>query len=125
MIEANARRIEPIASPQPGAGPCAIDLPHLRRMTLGERSLEAEVLALFNRQAGMLLARMRSGPPAAVAACAHTLKGSALGVGAWCVADACRAVEASAANEITPSVERLAVAIDEARAAIEQVLVER
>ncbi|MCC6779341.1 MAG: Hpt domain-containing protein [Hyphomicrobiales bacterium] len=124
-MEASARRIEPIANLQPGGGSSAIDLPHLRRMTLGERSLEAEVLALFNRQAGMLLARMRSGPPAAVAACAHTLKGAALGVGAWCVADACRAVEASAADEIAFSVERLAVAIDEARTAIEQVLVTR
>ena len=32
-------------------------------MTLGERSLEREVLALFDRQADMLLPRIRSGAP--------------------------------------------------------------
>ena len=40
-----------------------IDLAHLARMTFGERSLEREILALFDRQAGMLLARMRGEPP--------------------------------------------------------------
>ena len=33
-------------------------------MTLGERSLEREVLALFDRQAEMLLPRIRGGAPA-------------------------------------------------------------
>ena len=37
-----------------------IDLVHLARMTLGERSLEREVLQLFDRQSTLLLARMRS-----------------------------------------------------------------
>ena len=46
----------------------AIDLQHLSRMTLGERSLEREVLALFDRQADMLLPRVRCGKPAVVAA---------------------------------------------------------
>jgi hypothetical protein len=60
----------------------AIDMAHLARMTLGERSLEREVLALFDRQADMLLPRIRSGAPALAAASAHTLKGSASGIGA-------------------------------------------
>ena len=46
----------------------AIDVEHLARMTLGERSLEREVLALFDRQADMLLPRIRRGAPALVAA---------------------------------------------------------
>ena len=58
-----------------------IDLDHLAHMTLGEADLEAEVLTLFARQAAILLVRMREAPPAAVAAFAHTLKGSACGIG--------------------------------------------
>ena len=44
-----------------------IDLAHLAHMTMGEKHLEGEVLALFNRQAGMLLGRMKGAPPEAAA----------------------------------------------------------
>ena len=70
-----------------------IDLVHLARMTLGERSLEREVLQLFERQAMILMARMQAAPVAAVAALAHTLKGSARAIGAARVAHAAEAVE--------------------------------
>jgi HPt (histidine-containing phosphotransfer) domain-containing protein len=100
----------------------AIDLEHLARMTLGERSLEAEVLALFEQQADVLLARMRDSSPAAVAAFAHTLKGSARGIGAWRVAHAADAVETHAlhsnAGQVASAVTRLAAAVDEAKAVI-------
>ena len=82
--------------PTPGRRSQSIDLAHLARMTLGERGLEAEVLALFDRQAAVLLARMGDSTPAAVAAFAHTLKGSARGIGAWRVAEAADAVEMKA-----------------------------
>ena len=99
-----------------------IDLAHLGRMTLGERSLEAEVLTLFDRQADVLLARMRDCAPAAVAAFAHTLKGSARGIGAWRVAAAADAVEmnviAANAGGIAGAVARLSAAVDEAKAVI-------
>src|SRR6478736_9715474 len=72
----------------PLAPDASIDLAHLARMTLGEASLEHEVLGLFDRQAVMLLARMASEPPKVIAALAHTLTGSARGIGAWKVADA-------------------------------------
>jgi len=114
------------AASQPGP---AIDLVHLGRMTLGERSLEAEVLALFDRQADMLLARMMSASPPAVAAFAHTLKGSARGIGAWRVGEAAQAVEAatcsSVAADLAQAVEQLAAAIREANAAIEKILADR
>jgi hypothetical protein len=71
----------------------AIDRTHLARMTLGERSLEREVLALFDRQAEMLMPRICSGTRPVAAASAHTLKGSALGIGAFWVARAAAAVE--------------------------------
>ena len=74
----------------------AIDTEHLARMTLGERSLEREVLELFGRQADMLLPRIRRGDPALAAASAHTLKGSAVGIGAFGVARAAEAVASSA-----------------------------
>jgi HPt (histidine-containing phosphotransfer) domain-containing protein len=73
-----------------------IDLAHLARMTLGEARPEAEVLRLFDRQAEVLLAHMRDATPAAAAAFAHTLKGSASGIGARGVAAAAEAVETSA-----------------------------
>src|SRR2546425_11929077 len=78
----------PLAPDQP-----AIDLAQLARMTLGEGSLEQEVLRLFDLQAGILLARMRHAAPNAVAALAHTLTGSARGIGAWNVAAAAEDVE--------------------------------
>jgi len=99
-----------------------IDLAHLARMTLGERSLEAEVLTLFDRQAEILLAHMRDCAPAAVAAFAHTLKGSARGIGAWRVAAAADAVEmnviAANAGGVAGAVARLSAAVDEAEAVI-------
>ena len=42
-------------SPPPGASAGAIDTQHLSRMTLGEHSLQREVLALFDRQVDILL----------------------------------------------------------------------
>ncbi len=75
-----------------------IDRAHLARMILGDKRLEVEVLNLFERQADLLLERMRGAPPPAVAAFAHTLEGCARGVGVWKVAAAARAVELAARN---------------------------
>ncbi len=75
-----------------------IDLVHLTRMTLGERSLEREILQLFVRQAENLVARMRAAEPRSAAELAHTLKGSARGVGAWRAARAAEAAELAASS---------------------------
>jgi hypothetical protein len=99
-----------------------IDRQHLSRMTLGERSLECEVLALFVRQAELLLPRIRQGAPAAIAASAHTLKGSARGIGAWQVARAAEAVEFAKPAELAAAVDALGVAIAETSAAIARLL---
>jgi hypothetical protein len=106
----------------PPAGEQAIDRRHLFRMTLGDHALEREVLALFDHQVGMLIARMGTVDAACVAALAHTLKGSARGVGAWPVARAAEAVEAAAPAELAPAVAALAAAADAAHAAIEDIL---
>jgi HPt (histidine-containing phosphotransfer) domain-containing protein len=103
----------------------AIDRSHLSRMTFGDRSLEQEVLQLFDRQSELLLARMRTGDGAAVGAMAHTLKGSAAGIGATSVASAADAAEQAAAHspaDLSASIDRLALAIDEARALIAELL---
>jgi HPt (histidine-containing phosphotransfer) domain-containing protein len=102
-----------------------IDLVHLARMTLGDRGLEREVLALFDRQATILVARMRDAEPGAVASVAHTLKGSARGVGAWRVAGAAEAVEQAASAgkaELDAAIGRLALVAEEARAVIAELL---
>jgi HPt (histidine-containing phosphotransfer) domain-containing protein len=124
MIEADVKRIKHIAA-APSTKP-VIDRTHPARMTLGDRRLEAEVLALFDRQAGLLLARMTGATPAAVASFAHTLKGSARGIGVWRVATAAEAVEqaarACAATEVVGAIQQLAAAVAEAQAAIADLL---
>src|SRR5262245_65613991 len=70
-----------------------LDRAHLFRMTLGDHSLEGEVLRLFDRQCQMLLARMAGAQPNCVKALAHTIDGSARGVGAWRVSQAARELQ--------------------------------
>ena len=76
----------------------AIDEEHLGRMTLGDRRLEREVLELFLRQTALMLDRIVGADPPLAAAAAHTLKGSARGIGAWRVARAAELLEHSAAR---------------------------
>jgi HPt (histidine-containing phosphotransfer) domain-containing protein len=98
-----------------------LDRNHLARMTFGDRSLEREVLQLFDRQSELLLERMRTSEPAAIATLAHTLKGSAVGIGAKRVASAAAEVEATAQakpDEMSRAVDELAQAVEEARAEI-------
>jgi len=103
----------------------AIDREHLRRMTFGDRRLERELLALFDQQASVLLPRMQTADAASVGALAHTIKGSALGVGAFAVAEA--AAETERAREpaaLRDAIARLEVAIAAARAQIAALLAE-
>ena len=99
----------------------ALDREHLARMTFGDRSLEREVLQLFDRQSEILLERMRASEPAAIATLAHTLKGSAVGIGATRVAAAAAEVEATAQarpGESRRAIDELAQAVEEARGEI-------
>jgi HPt (histidine-containing phosphotransfer) domain-containing protein len=104
----------------------AIDSGHLARMTFGDRDLERELLDLFDRQAAILIVRMRAGGEAALAPLAHTLKGSAASVGAAAVARAAQTAErASSPAECSRALDHLAEAIDQARACIAELLRER
>ena len=77
----------------------AIDQNHLGRMTLGDRRLEREVLELFLRQTTIMLNRIVNADPPLAAAAAHTLKGSARGIGAWRVARAAEFLEHAAGGD--------------------------
>jgi hypothetical protein len=117
-----------IAAPPLVPADPVLDAAHLAHMTLGEQSLQREVLALFDRQAELLLARMQVAAVPAVATLAHTLKGSARGIGAWQVARAAEAVEQAAGAgrgaELAVAIARLATAADAAKAAIAEFLAE-
>ena len=81
-----------VVSPPLAPDAPALDLDHLARVTLGEDEVEREVLTLFARQSAELLGRLEGLPPEG-AALAHTLKGSARGIGAFAVADAADELE--------------------------------
>ena len=78
----HSQRIEWMPSPPlaPDDGP--IDLDHLARMTLGDESLEREVLAMFAGPVGEPDRHAR-GVARRGGALAHTLKGSARAIGAF------------------------------------------
>ena len=108
-----------------GLAGAAIDRDHLKQMTLGDRSLELEVLKLFDRQAELLTDRMRQAEPTALSALAHALKGSARGIGAWGVAGAAEALERTAAapgDERDAALNGLTAAVAAARANIAELL---
>lgn len=126
MIELSTAFVDQVAAPPLAPIEQPIDVTHLARMTLGDASLEREVLQLYDRQAEMLLARMRRAGPANVTGYAHTLKGSSSGIGAWKVARAAEAVERAAGRagpaDVAVAIEGLAAAIGEARAVIAELL---
>ena len=122
----HATEMAQTAAPPLAPAEQVIDLDQLARMSLGERSLEREVLTLFNLQAGILVQRMVGEDAKYVAGLAHTLSGSARGVGAWKVAEAAATVErlASAPKPSMPvsAMNRLSAAVSEAQAAIAKIL---
>jgi HPt (histidine-containing phosphotransfer) domain-containing protein len=116
-------RVDWMPSPPlaPDDGP--IDLAHLRRMTLGDASLEREVLAMFSAQAVGLVGALATLPSDA-AALAHTLKGAARAIGAFGVADAAGCLEAliQSGGDPEEALAELSDAVAEARTAIDAIL---
>jgi HPt (histidine-containing phosphotransfer) domain-containing protein len=117
------QRINWMPSPPlvPDDGP--IDIEHLQRMTLGDASLEREVLAMFSAQAAGLIGKLAALPPDA-AALAHTLKGSARAIGAFAVADAASDLEAAIQKRgnASQALTELKAAIAQARMAVDAIL---
>jgi HPt (histidine-containing phosphotransfer) domain-containing protein len=125
MSDASAATLERPRAASAASGERPIDLVHLARMTLGERSLEREVLQLFDRQATLLLTRMQTAPASALSSLAHTLKGSARAIGAGGVARAAETVELMGAGDeaaLRCALAALGAAIDEARTFIAELL---
>jgi HPt (histidine-containing phosphotransfer) domain-containing protein len=92
-------------------------------MTLGDVSLEREVLAMFSAQA-VGLAGALAALPSDARALAHKLKGSARAIGAFGVADAAACLEALIQNGGDPAeaLADLTDAVAQARAAIDAIL---
>ncbi|NJO54551.1 MAG: Hpt domain-containing protein [Bacteroidales bacterium] len=114
----------------PMSGPAAsrpVDLVHLSRVTFGDRALEREVLGLFLRQSAIHLDRLKEARTAQdFSAAAHTLKGSAQGIGARHVAMVAAEAEALAAShdtaEVFEVVARLEARVAECRLYISHLL---
>lgn len=78
--------------PEPVVRP--VDLVHLSHYTLGDTQLEREVLQLFQSQSGIYMDRLKSAAKAKDwREAAHTIKGSARGIGAWRVAESAELAE--------------------------------
>jgi HPt (histidine-containing phosphotransfer) domain-containing protein len=116
-------RIDWMPSPPlaPDDGP--IDIAHLRRMTLGDASLEREVLAMFSAQAVGLVGALATLPSDA-GVLIHTLKGSARAIGAFGVADAatCLEVAIQSGGDPAPALAELSDAVAQVRMAIDAIL---
>ena len=91
---------EPATGTASPGGSRPIDLVHLSRYTLGNRSLENELLGLFRSQADVYLARLDdAADDKEWKNAAHSLKGSARGLGAWALADLAEEAEQLAAGD--------------------------
>ena len=65
-----------------------VDLVHLSKQSLGDRTLETEILRLFLSQSVLYLDRMSNASTKSERRlAAHTIIGSAKGIGAWRVAE--------------------------------------
>src|SRR5690554_6107485 len=76
----------------------AIDLDHLSRQTLGDEELQRRILTLFSKQSRDQVARVKGAASLKERSeAAHTLVGSARGVGAFTVAHIASEIELSQA----------------------------
>ena len=79
-----------------GSGQPLLDFRHLHHQTLGDATLRCEVLQLFLAEAPKYIADLRTAHDAkAWRMAVHTLKGVALNIGAFALAQSCRSYELS------------------------------
>ena len=104
--------------PRLEGGTKPVDLVYLGRFTMGNQSLEREVLDLFILHIPRYLAELRGAVTAkAWHDAAHTLKGAARGVGAWRIA---RCAEAAERLRFDTDLDRRSFALDSAAEAVEE-----
>jgi HPt (histidine-containing phosphotransfer) domain-containing protein len=107
-----------------------IDLVHLSRQTMSDQALELELLDLFERQSARIVAQLKDVGASDAKLCgdlAHTLRGSALAIGAARVARSAQVYEASCSSQTHGAAARaaldaLADSVAEARATIADLL---
>jgi hypothetical protein len=112
------------------AGEPIIDLVHLARQTLSDQALEVELLDLFERQSARIVAQLRETRDADAKIrgdLAHTLRGSALSIGAGRVARAAQVYESACmaglrGGALSATLSVLEDAVAEARATIAELL---
>jgi HPt (histidine-containing phosphotransfer) domain-containing protein len=98
-----------------------VDLVHLSRQSLGDRSLEREILNLFKSQSALYLDRLSNAKTSDERKlAAHTILGSARGIGAWRVAKEAEAVQADTAH--LQDLASLRHCVEEANAYITEIL---
>jgi HPt (histidine-containing phosphotransfer) domain-containing protein len=119
-----------LSLPREEGGEPIIDLVHLARQTLSDQALEIELLDLFERQSARIVAQLteiRDRDAKIGGALAHTLRGSALSIGAGRVARAAQVYEAACeaglrGGALNATLRALADAVAEARATIASLL---
>ncbi|TGP26551.1 MULTISPECIES: Hpt domain-containing protein [unclassified Mesorhizobium] len=95
------------------AGSRPVDMAHLARQTMDDRALEQEVLALFVQQALSVRDKILDADAKERVLLAHSLKGSARGIGAFAVAECAAAIEKQ--PEDARMLKKLGVLIEEVR----------
>ena len=99
-----------------------LDRAHFAVMTGDDRALQIEIVGLFRDQVAKWRTVLASERPAAEwRAAAHTMKGSARGIGLWPLAEACAAAEAQKDDDVTAidaHLQALHAALDDALAAL-------
>jgi HPt (histidine-containing phosphotransfer) domain-containing protein len=99
----------------------AVNFKHLETYAAGDQAVVDEVLAIFREQAAMWIRLLDpAAEDEAWRDAAHTLKGSALGVGAFALADECEAAELAQADvgQRTRLLEQVRTELDRALADI-------
>jgi len=115
-----------LAAERSGATDCPVDLVHLARQTMGDRELEVELLALFDRQAAQIAEKLGAldsdGVKGWRADLAHKLKGSARAIGAHAVAAAAENYEHCARAGVLRAIDaaQLVEAVSRVRAALRE-----
>ncbi len=110
-----------VKTPASASSANPVDLVHLSRQSLGDRSLEREILSLFKSQSALYLDRLSNAKTSDERKlAAHTILGSARGIGAWIVAHEAKSIEANTAH--LEDLTLLREAIENANAYIAEIL---
>lgn len=96
----------------------AINMEHLSRQTMGDKSVEREVLAIFIEQARGCIEELARVNGLACKAIAHRMLGASRGIGAFAVAEAAQALEEDPSS--TARIAAVRVAVDEAESFIRE-----